>query len=483
VIRLVGLGPASVGGMSVAARDALLSGAPVILRTERHPCVEDLRRAGVPFSSCDDLYESSPDFASVYEAIADRVLVASARGDVAFAVPGDPMVGEETVRLILSGAHERRIPVVVVSSPSFIEAVLAAVGQVLDERLVVMDALTAHSAAIPSDAPVLIYQVYDADAASRVKLALLKDRPAEQEVVVVRAAGSPTSAKTDRVPLHRLDRIAPDHLTAVYVPPVAPCQLPLAPRFSDLVQVMRRLRGEGGCPWDQAQTHETLRKWLVEECYEAVDAIDRGDMTALCEELGDVLLQIAFHAQIASESGAFDADDVIAGIVRKLVNRHPHVFGSASAADAAEVERNWEAIKRAEKAGRTSVLDGVPASLPALHRAAELGRRAAAAGFDWERVEDVLAKIEEEMRELRACLGSGAPEEVRHEIGDLLFAVTNLARWADVDPEEALREMLGRFVARFRRIEQAASEAGRDLNDLTLAEMDQIWERAKAEGA
>jgi tetrapyrrole methylase family protein/MazG family protein len=280
--------------------------------------------------------------------------------------------------------------------------------------------------------------------------------------------------------LRRLDRIVPGHLTAVYVPPLASERRP--PRFDDLVEVMRRLRGDGGCPWDRAQTHASLRKWLIEECYEVVEAIDQGDMGALCEELGDVLLQIAFHAQIASESGVFDADDVIASIVRKLVNRHPHVFGAASAADPAEVERNWEAIKKTEKEGRDSVLDGVPASLPALHRAAELGRRAAAAGFDWERVDDVLAKIEEELRELRAGLASGRPDEVRHEIGDLLFAVTNLARWAGVEPEEALREMLARFAARFRRIEQAAAEGGRDLRDLTLAEMDDIWNRAKAEG-
>ncbi len=481
MIFLVGLGPGGEESMSLAARQRLLSSLPIVLRTERHPAVEFLKRTGVTYATCDDLYETLDDFDSVYEAIAQRVLQAAKSGsDVVYAVPGHPLVGEETSHRVLKLARGQGLDVEIVGSESFIEPVLAAAGIPLDEALVVLDALSIEQLAMPVDVPLLIYQVYDRDSASRAKLALLRDHPDDMEVLVIRWAGTPGCQEVLRVPLHRLDHVAADHLTSVYVPAV-----PLDRRkktFGDLVEVMRRLRAEDGCPWDRQQTHESLRKWLIEESYEAVDAIDRGDLDGLCEELGDVLLQIVFHAQIASETGVFDADDVVQTIVEKLIRRHPHVFGDASAADPQAVERNWEAIKQAEKDERTSVLDGVPASLPALHRAAELGRRAAAVGFDWERIEDVMAKVEEELEELRRSLASGERDSILHEIGDLLFAVTNLARWSDVDPEDALRQMLGRFQARFRRIEEEARSSGRELRSMTLDEMDAVWNQAKSEG-
>lgn len=479
MIYLVGLGPAGEGGISVAARDRLLSGVPVFVRTVRHPAVDDLARSGVTVTSCDDLYDSLDNFESVYTAIADRVIRFARTGDVIFAVPGHPLVGEESVRRILQLAHAEGIRTEIVDSMSFLEPVLAAAELSLDAGLVVADALSVGDLPLPPELPVLLYQVYDAEVASRVKLAMLEDRPADHEVLAIRSAGVRGCEEVLRVPLHRLDRIAADHLTAVYVPPVPPAMR--RKTFSDLVEVMRRLRADDGCPWDRAQTHETLRKWLVEETYEAVDAIDRGDLDGLCEELGDVLLQIVFHAQIGSEQGAFDIRDVVTGIVEKLIRRHPHVFGEAVAADARAVERNWEAIKQNEKEERQSVLDGVPASLPALHRAAELGRRAAAVGFDWKRLEDVLAKVEEEIGEVRSALQSGDAEHTFHEIGDLLFAITNLARWLDVDPEDALRRMLSRFEQRFHRIEEAARSSGRDIRSMSLDEMDALWNDAKSE--
>jgi tetrapyrrole methylase family protein/MazG family protein len=480
MIYLVGLGPAGEESLSVAARHRLLSGSPIILRTERHPTVDFLRQAGVSWQSCDDLYNALDDFDAVYEAIAERVLQAAlSSGSVIYAVPGHPLIGEATVRRILDRARDSGVEAEIVGAMSFIEPVLTAAGVALDEALVVADALSVDAIPLPPEVPLLLYQIYDRDTASRVKLALLKDRPDHLEVVAVRWAGMPASEEVLRVPLHRIDRVHADHLTAVYVPAVPPEQR--RKTFADLKEVMRRLRAKDGCPWDREQTHESLRKWLIEESYEAVDAVDRGDLDDLCEELGDVLLQIVFHAQIASESGLFDADDVVEGIVEKLIRRHPHVFADAHVADARAVETNWEAIKKTEKTERKSVLDGVPASLPALQRATELGRRAAAVGFDWERTEDVMAKVEEELEEVRQSLQSGDPAEITHEIGDLLFAVTNLARWADVDPEDALRRMLGRFEARFHRIEDEARASHRDLRSMTLEEMDAVWNRAKSE--
>lgn len=479
MIYVVGLGPGDPGRMSCEARELLQSGLPVLLRTERHPTTEHLAREGVAWTSCDDLYDTCPDFDAVYDAIAERVLRMAGQGPVVYAVPGHPVVGEESVRRVLLRASDQGTPVKIVGSSSFIEEALAAAGACLDQGLILADAASLDAVDLPPDVPALIYQVYDRDLASRVKLQLLRDRPADQEVVVVRHAGVQDEQQVLRIPLHRLDRVDADHLTSVYVP--ATPEEARRRTFGDLRKVMRRLRAPDGCPWDRAQTHATLRKWLIEECYETVDAIDRDDPDDLCEELGDLLLQIVFHAQIAEEEGVFDLDDVTDRIVRKLIRRHPHVFGDATAEDPAAVERNWEAIKTAEKGERRSVLDGVPASLPALQRATELGERAAGVGFDWRSVEDVLAKVEEELEEVRLSLRSGQRDEIAREIGDLLFAITNLARWVDVDPEEALRTMLGRFVERFQRIEEAARASGRRVSEMSLEEMDAIWNRAKEE--
>lgn len=478
MIHVVGLGPADEGHLSVAARERLQSGVPVVLRTEHHPTVGYLRREGIPFSTCDDLYEALEDFESVYEAIVTRVLELARRSDLVYAVPGDPMVGEETVRRLLPRARSQDIPVTITGSMSFLEPVLRACGAHLDRSLLIVDALSLGDTPLPPDTPLLFYQVYDRETASRVKLKLMETHPDEHQVTLVRHAGDAVREEVERLPLFRLDHAVVDHLTAVWVP-----EVPLEQRhatFADLVEVMRRLRAPDGCPWDRAQTHATLRRWLIEECYEAVEAIDRADPDGLCEELGDVLLQIVFHAQLGAEKGEFDIQDVIQRVVEKLIRRHPHVFGAATAEDPSAVERNWEAIKNAEKHERTSIMDGLPTALPALHRAAEIGRRAAAVGFEWKQIEDVLDKVDEELAELRESIRAGNQDAIRHEVGDLLFAITNVARWVSVDPEEALREMLARFLTRFRAIEAAAKEAGRDLRSFTLEEMDAIWNEAKA---
>lgn len=481
MITLIGLGPAGAGHLSVAARDALRAATRLLVRTRRHPAVEDLAREGVAFEALDGLYEEAPDFDAVYAAIASRVLDQAEHGDVAFAVPGHPLVGEEAVRLILQQARERGIPTRIVGSESFLEPALVALGMSVGAGLLVVDALAIDTTPIRVDLPVLAYQVYDAQVASDLKLALMRHYPDDWPVRVVRGAGVEGAETVAEMPLHRLDRIEADHLTAVLIPPL-PADL-RKPEFADLVSVMARLRGEGGCPWDREQNHRTLRRYLIEECYEAVDAIDADDMESLAEELGDVLLQVVFHAQIEAESGCFDIDDVIGHIVRKLVRRHPHVFGEVTVENSAQVLDNWEQIKRQEKGEgwRESALDGVPGSLPALTRALEISKRAVKVGFEWERFEDVLAKMDEELGELREAIEAGREDAVFDEIGDLLFTIVNVARWRRVDPEEALRQMLVRFATRFRRIEQAARAQSRALSEMTLAEMDALWEQAKRE--
>jgi len=253
--------------------------------------------------------------------------------------------------------------------------------------------------------------------------------------------------------------------------------------FDELVAIMARLRGPGGCPWDREQSHKSLRHYFVEEVYEALEALDDEDMSRFCGELGDVMLQIVFHAQLAEDAGSFDIREVLRRINEKLIRRHPHVFGDVTVTGAGEVLDNWQEIKLAEgeNAHRESVVDGVPRGLPSLQRAYDLQHRAARVGFDWPDIGGVWDKVAEESEEVREAAEGGKPEEIEAEVGDLLFAVVNLARFLGVEPEQALRTASTRFEGRFRKVEKAAGEAGRDMRDMKLAELDELWEAAKKE--
>jgi tetrapyrrole methylase family protein/MazG family protein len=247
-----------------------------------------------------------------------------------------------------------------------------------------------------------------------------------------------------------------------------------------LLRIMARLRSRRGCPWDREQTHASIKQNLIEECYEAVEAIEARDDGALCEELGDLLLQIVFHAQMAREAGEFDFDDVAHSIADKLVRRHPHVFGRNRLKTAEQVLTQWHAIKKTEKNGRRSVLDGVPKHLPALMKAHEIQKKAARVGFDWKKSTDVLAKVEEELSELKRAMKRKRRREIEEEFGDLLFAVVNLARFQKYDAEEALNQTVKKFRRRFEQIEQEIARRGKKLEDCSLEELDAIWNRVKS---
>ena len=251
-------------------------------------------------------------------------------------------------------------------------------------------------------------------------------------------------------------------------------------QFQTLVSILERLRAPGGCPWDREQTHASLKRNLLEESHEVIEAIDRGDPQGLAEELGDLLTQVGFHAQIAQESGEFNVGDVLSSVNRKLIRRHPHVFGDASVADAREVERNWEKIKEAERqqSGKPkSAVDGIPKELPALAAAQLIQDRVGRVGFEWEDISGVLDKIVEEVGELKQA---ASPEEQVHELGDLFFVLVNLARWMDIHSEDALRQANQRFGRRYRTMEDLASGRGEDFPGLSLEAKESLWQEAKA---
>lgn len=249
--------------------------------------------------------------------------------------------------------------------------------------------------------------------------------------------------------------------------------------FDRLLDIMARLRAPDGCPWDREQDHRSIRKYVIEEAYEVAEAIDHGDPRELCAELGDLLLQVVFHAQMASERGTFDARDVCRAISDKMERRHPHVFGDVAVSGSGEVLRNWERIKAGERGPDASAIDGVPRALPSLQRAERISEKASRVGFDWPDREAVLAKVDEERSELGAALRAADPAATRREIGDLLLAVANLARKCDVEPEAALGEAVDRFEGRFRHAEAAARSAGQDLADLDAGALDRLWRAAK----
>lgn len=472
-ITIVGLGPGGPKQLTLEAQQVLQEAKEVYLRTCHHPTIASLP-PGLSLCSFDYLYEEKETFADVYDEIARQIVELGQRPEgVIYAVPGHPLVGEDSVQRILVLAKQQGIGVRVVEGLSFIEAVLTCLERDALAGLQIVDATelaALYHPCLNPDLPALIGQLYNQQLASDVKLTLMNLYPDEHPVTLVRAAGT-NQAQVWTVPLYELDRQPDiDYLTSLYVP-----ALPQPSSLETFQDTIARLRAPGGCPWDRKQTHQSLRPHLLEETYEALAALDADDIEALREELGDLLLQIVLQAQIAVEAGEFSLAQVIEGINAKIKHRHPHVFAGVTVANVGEVLHNWEEIKRGEK-GEHSVLGGVSRTLPALARAQSIQERAARVGFDWPEVEGVIAKIAEEVAELREAKTA---EKREKELGDLLFAVVNLARWLSVDAESALRGACERFIERFSGMEDLCRQRGLDLTQLSLAEQDALWEEVK----
>ncbi len=475
IVHCLGLGPGNLNLITLEAWEILRGPKRVFLRTSEHPCVKEMKRAGIHFSTFDHLYEKGESLEEVYHSIADLLVEeASKWGEIIYATPGHPLVAEKAVSLLL---RRRQVQVILHPAVSFLDLVFEALQLDPVEGIALLDAgevASGNLARLEPRLAMVICQLDSRDLASDLKLTLMEIYPPEHKVKLLLSLGTPRK-KVVEITLADLDRKdCFDHLTTLFVPPLAEEDIF---DFKRLFSIVAKLRGPDGCPWDRKQTHETLARHLIEESHEAIEAIRKQDWEHLSEELGDVLLQVALHAQLGKEKGVFDITDSLRLIEEKLIRRHPHVFGEAKLRTPEEVIARWEKIKSEEQYG-SSAMETVSPDLPALLYAYKLQTRAARLGFDWDRVEEVLFKLEEELSEIREIVEKGMGN-LQDEIGDLLFSIVNICRHLRVDPEIALFRSATKFKRRFRYMEEVCLREGLSMEELSLEELDNLWEESK----
>ena len=464
-VVVVGLGPAGADLLLPAARSALERASVRLTRTARHPAIDDLRAEGIEFDALDDCYDGAPDLDAAYTAITKRVLgTALEHGTVAYAVPGSPTTAERTVAMLRAAGE---VTIEVVPGLSFADLALARLGVDPLGGVRVVDARSFATDAAGFAGPMLLAQCDNQFVCSEVKVALLEALPPDHTVTVLQRLGLPDEDVFD-VALAELDqRFEPDHLTSLFVDTG---EVAVASEFARLVALAERLRGPGGCPWDAAQTHHSLRRHVLEEAYEVAEAIEElppdapaGDIPSLEvydsleDELGDLIFQVVIHSVLAAETGAFTVADVLRRIHDKLVYRHPHVFGEVRVDSAAEVVTNWEQLKKAEK-GHESLVEGVTSGLPSLIAVQKLMRKASSIGLDPD-------------------LDSGL-ELDEQELGDALAALAAAGAGKGIDAESALAGWVRRFKDRFQRMEAIARDQDIDLAAADVSTIRDLWEQA-----
>ncbi|MDO4543690.1 MAG: nucleoside triphosphate pyrophosphohydrolase [Clostridia bacterium] len=453
--------------ITVAALDAIKSADRLYLQTKRHPCANAVLELGLDFSDMDDLYDAAEDFDKLNEAIADRL---TGGDSCVYAVIGD--LGAAQAEPIQRRCKER----------GFVMDVLPCVPCSRAAFPHVSEGITACAVNLPKrlnpELPLIITELDNRYLAGEIKLRLMEYYP-DSHIVELALMGGDGRYSTESMELFRIDhRDDFNELAVLHVPRL---EFSKRERFSyyDLVETMRRLRGRDGCPWDREQTHESLKRDLLEECYELLDAIDEKDDDHIIEELGDVLMLIVFHGMIAEEQSRFNDLDISSGIVNKLIYRHPHIFSNAVVHNSDEVLKNWDALKAKEKDYKTQaeILRSVPKNFPALMRAQKVQKKAAKAGFDWDNAKQAFYKLPEETQELERAVESG--EGVEEELGDLLFTAVNLVRLMGLDSEDVMHGATEKFIDRYERMEQLAAAEGVKIETLNLEEQDKYWERAK----
>jgi len=478
-LTIIGLGAGDFDQLQMGVYRKLKAAKKLYVRTIDHPVLEELAAEGVKFESFDKVYEKHDAFQPVYAEIANALIEAAAVEDIMYAVPGHPLVAEQTVQLLIAAADEGKIKLVIEGGQSFLDPIFGALKIDPIEGFQLLDGTSFSMHDINMRQHILIAQVYDTFSASEVKLTLMEKYDDEYPVTVVTAAGS-AQEQIVTVPLYELDQsVEVNNLTTVYVPPVKSQEEALKD-WTTFRQIIATLRGPNGCPWDQKQTHESLKKYLLEEAHEYLAAIDAEDDFAMIEELGDVLLQVFLHAQIGEDEGYFTLEDVLASISEKMIRRHPHVFGDVAVEDADDVVANWEAIKAEEKGTSDKpLLDEEYRASSALQTAYNYQKRAAKVGFDWPDVDGAWDKFDEEWQEFRQEVTKGSNASRLDEFGDVLFTLVNLARFYKLSPEEAMLHANEKFARRFGYVEEQVKISGKSFSDFTLEQLDAFWNEAK----
>jgi tetrapyrrole methylase family protein / MazG family protein len=516
-ITILGLGPGRWEDLTLQARAVLEQAATdqkkVFFRTLIHPIIEPLKHEipDLRITSFDSFYDEATDWGTLYQRIAQEICTqAEQHPPVLYAVPGHPLIGEASVQLILQQARERGLSTIIVVGLSFLESVCTALElDPFTSGLQMVDAI--DLAALSSDEiagkiiptiPLLVAHIYHRRQASAVKLALGECYPDEWPVKLVHSTGLParetvgvpgggkphpykaTGEAVIEMPLYEIDHNSlANHFNTLYVPPLEALEALRIPETLRYI-TMRLRRDPDGCPWDREQTHQSLTRYVIEETYEVVEALEENDLEKLAEELGDLLLQVYLHAEIARQDGDFNIGDVFEHVSAKLIRRHPHVFGQIEVENAGQVVQNWEEIKRQERitAGKDvqseSMLDGVPLAAPALIVSQEYQKRAAKSGFDYDNLQAVLAKLTEELQELQEA---ATPEHKHEEMGDVLFMVARVARELNIDAEEALRNANRKFRQRFQAMEHITRQERRTFSSYNDDEWLKLWNRVKGQ--
>ncbi len=465
-ITIVSLGHGDENQLTLGALEALKKAKKVVLRTAQHGAVPYLQSQGIGFETLDAFYETSFDFDELNERI---VAYLSTLDDLVYAVADG--LSDASVRALIG---KGQCQVALLPGVSAGNDFFATAAQAAPENLRIIPGIACERSLLNPREPLLVTELNSRVLTGEVKLWLLTVYEPETQVLLK------TTNQVRLLPLFELDRQdGYDHQSAVYIVP-SPMVERTRQDFYDLVEVLAMLRAENGCPWDKEQTHESLRQYLIEEAYETIAAINQGDMAHVYDELGDVLLQVVFHAQIAKEHGEFDIYDVTSAVVNKMISRHRHIFGADQCNTADEVIDNWEKIKKAEKGiqSYTGLMQDIPTSLPALMRASKVQNKAKQVGFDFETPLAALEKVYEEANELKQNMENG--QDPNEEMGDLLFSCVNVARKLKIQPELCLQSATEKFIKRFSRMENEILLAEKSLEGLTLAEMDVYWERGKA---
>ncbi len=478
-IFVVGLGPGNIDTLTLAAVERINSNTRHYLRTEKHPTIDYFKDKGISYKSFDYVYDMEEDFDMVYGKIVEELIKeADIYGDINYYVPGNPLVAEKTVEILLS----KDVEIEIISGMSFIEPMIELVRRDPIDGLKIVDGTTFNKQVIDINSDMIVTQVYNQRILINLKLALSEVYGDGYNLWVIKSAGIEEYEEVNNISIYELDRIQEvDHLTSVYIPKIEENERKVFD-FNDLIGIMDLLRSENGCPWDIEQTHRSIRQSVIEEAYEVVNAIDNDDIDNLIEELGDLLLQVIFHCQIGYDEGEFNLIEVTSTLANKLIYRHPHIFLQKDVDNSDEVVYNWNKLKDSKRGYKnlTDKLKDLP-SLPALLKANKIQERAADVGFDWDDIQGPKDKVIEEYHEVMEALdefGLG-DERVEEELGDLIFAAVNLSRFLKVNPEVALNRTNDKFINRIEKMELDAKEMGKNLEDMDLGQMDSLWNNAK----